>query len=96
MRYATLVTILALGSFFTSSATSDCRAASPTGWSPIVLPTGSYRTQIKSMPIVARPGRFLHVYGNTVRMIDLSRKGAPVRPMRQIFIGTTDLRGEAQ
>ena len=41
-------------------------AAEPT-WSPIVIPTGEYREQIKSMPIEQRPYRPLHFYGNTVR-----------------------------
>lgn len=69
-------------------------AGSPTGWSPIILPTGTYRTQIKSMPIETRPGRPLHVYGNTIRLIDNVSHGRPVRPMRQIFFGTPQLRTE--
>ena len=44
------------------------------------------------MPIEQRPGRLLHVYGNTVRLLDQSNRGIATRPMRQIFLGTTDLR----
>lgn len=41
--------------------------ATEPGWSPIVLPTGEYREQVKSLPIEQRPYRPLHFYGNTVR-----------------------------
>lgn len=37
------------------------------GWSPVIVPTGAYRDQIKSMPIEQRPYRPLHFYGNSVR-----------------------------
>ena len=69
-------------------------AGSPTGWSPVVLPTGDYREHIKSMPIESRPGRLLHVYGNTIRLIDNVNHGRQVRPLRQIFLGTPQLRSE--
>lgn len=46
------------------------------------------------MPIAERPGRLLHFYGNTIRMVDQSRQGLPVRPLRQVFLGTTTLRSE--
>jgi len=42
------------------------KAAEP-GWSPIIIPTGAYRQEIKSMPIEQRPYRPGHFYGNTVR-----------------------------
>ncbi|MEO1524856.1 MAG: hypothetical protein AAFX06_05440 [Planctomycetota bacterium] len=69
-------------------------AKSPTGWSPIVLPTGAYRDCIKATPIEQRPGRLLHVYGNTVRMIDQFTTLRAAKPIRQIFLGTTCLRCE--
>ncbi|MEM6366476.1 MAG: hypothetical protein AAF745_18765 [Planctomycetota bacterium] len=72
---------------------SSIHAASPTGWSPVILPTGSYRTQIKSLPIENRPGRPLHVYGNTIRMMDQANRVTGMRPVRQIFFGTPELRG---
>ena len=73
---------------------SPTDAGSPTGWSPIILPTGSYRTQIKAMPIHQRPGRPFHIYGNTVRLIQQSNRTRSFnRPLRQIFFGTTDLAG---
>jgi hypothetical protein len=70
----------------------DTVASSPTGWSRVVVPTGAYRQKLDSIPIQRRPGRLLHVYGNTVRLIDQSRRGYPVRPLRQVLIGTPDLR----
>ncbi|MDV6032413.1 MAG: hypothetical protein F9B45_20460 [Phycisphaera sp. RhM] len=74
---------------FASLAVDDGRAASPTGWSPVIIATGEYRDRIKSMPIHQRPGRPLHVYGNTIRLITTSRVAAePVRPLRQIFFGS--------
>ncbi|QEF96768.1 hypothetical protein Mal15_07980 [Stieleria maiorica] len=88
MRYAILATILMIASAAFS------QAASPTGWSPIILPTGDYRQQIKAMPIEQRPGRLLHVYGNTVRMLDQSSRGIATRPIQQIFLGTTVRRGD--
>ncbi|PAY17551.1 hypothetical protein CKO51_21045 [Rhodopirellula sp. SM50] len=87
-----ILLILVLG--FTSLVVADARAASPTGWSPVIIATGEYRERIKSMPIHQRPGRPLHVYGNTVRLIKTSRVSAePVRPMRQIFFGSPTLIG---
>jgi len=68
------------------------QAASPTGWSPVIIPTGQYRQQIQSLPIHSRPGRPLHVYGNTVRMLDqVQSSEIPVRPLRQIFFGSPTL-----
>ena len=87
MRYVTLLSILFIG--LASSAT----AASPSGWSPVIVATGNYRTQIQSMPIQHRPGRPLHVYGNTVRMMNQSGGVERVRPMRQIFLGSPTFRG---
>ncbi|PNY35951.1 hypothetical protein [Rhodopirellula sp. MGV] len=87
MRYATLLIL-----FLVSTAVAT--AKSPTGWSGIVLPTGDYREDIKSMPIETRPGRFLHVYGNTVRLFHYSDSPIRSRPMRQIFFGTNSLMSE--
>ncbi|MEM6473242.1 MAG: hypothetical protein AAF802_27015 [Planctomycetota bacterium] len=74
-------------------ANTRATTVDPTGWSPIVLPTGPYRQQIKTMPIEHRPGRLFHVYGNAMRMIDQASKGDSVRPLRQLVLGTTRLRG---
>ncbi|EMI42091.1 putative secreted protein [Rhodopirellula sp. SWK7] len=48
------------------SSTDVASAASP-GWSPVIIATGEYREQIKSLPIEQRPNRPFHFYGNTVR-----------------------------
>ncbi|MEL6108358.1 MAG: hypothetical protein AAFU85_20210 [Planctomycetota bacterium] len=76
------------------SMNAGAGAQSPTGWSPIVLPTGTYRDCIKATPIEQRPGRLLHVYGNTVRMIDQYTTLRAAKPLRQVFLGTTSLRCE--
>ena len=60
------------------------------GWSPVVIPTGDYRLRIKSLPISERPGRPMHVYGNTIRMLDRISRDQPVRPLRHIFLGRSD------
>jgi hypothetical protein len=70
------------------------QAASPTGWSPIVVPRGGYRNYIQSLPIEQRPGRPLHVYGNTVRLIDQGGRVEQRRPLRQILFGTNEPRRE--
>ncbi len=92
MRYMTILATLTLATAI-SFETTTTQAASPTGWSPVILPTGNYRTQIKSIPIENRPGRPLHVYGNTIRLMDQAERDAAVRPVRQIFFGTPELRG---
>lgn len=76
------------------SMNAAASAQSPTGWSPIILPTGTYRDCIKATPIERRPGRLLHVYGNTVRMIDQYTTLRAAKPVRQVFLGTTCLRCE--
>jgi hypothetical protein len=41
--------------------------ASGTGFDPRIITFGPSREQIKNMPMLERPYRPLHVYGNTVR-----------------------------
>ncbi|KAA5545284.1 hypothetical protein FYK55_06405 [Roseiconus nitratireducens] len=92
LAWLTPVAMIAAVVLFGDSATAD--ASSPTGWSPVVVPTGPYRERIKSMPIEHRPGRPLHVYGNTIRLFDQRSAGYEVAPLRQILFGRTTLRGE--
>ncbi len=83
-----LRTILLVIASFTVTSAVEVEASSPTGWSPVVIPTGAYRERIKALPIQERPGRPLHVYGNTVRSIEHARKSdRPVRPLGQILFG---------
>ncbi len=82
-------TLLAL-----TAESSISRGESPTGWSPIIVPTGDYRETIQAMPIESRPGRLLHVYGNSVRLLNDVNRGRPIRPVRQIILGTPQLRSE--
>ncbi len=56
LRYSLMIVILQLASAAVSAAQKL----------PIVA-TGEQRAQIKSLDILERPNRPLHVYGNTVR-----------------------------
>lgn len=83
-RYLTILLPLLL-----ALALAAGEASASTGWSPIIIPTGAYRAQIQAQPIEQRPGRPLHVYGNTIRLIEHARQAGRVsRPLRQIFVGT--------
>lgn len=83
------IAAIVLFGILVSSATV-LRAASPSQeWSPVVVPTGEYRQQVKATPIENRPGRFLHVYGNTVRYRQQVSTGNGGRPVRRIVIGRT-------
>lgn len=63
MRLANVILGLAVSVFCLVSTSS---AAEP-GWYGVVVARGAERQQIESTPIVARPNRPLHFYGNTVR-----------------------------
>ncbi|MEM8669717.1 MAG: hypothetical protein AAGG48_19480 [Planctomycetota bacterium] len=64
-------------------------AQQSTGWSPVIVPRGEYGRKIRSMPIPERPGRPLHVYGNTIRWRHQRRhSNGWSRPMRSIFLGS--------
>ncbi|MEE2935443.1 MAG: hypothetical protein VYA84_05550 [Planctomycetota bacterium] len=52
------------------------------GWSNEVIATGSQREKIRSTPIVKRPYRPLHFYGNTVRR--LHYRGTPIPAPRDL------------
>jgi hypothetical protein len=58
-----------VGGLFTAivlSASSALAAQEP-GWKGTVIARGELRQEIQSTPIVERPYRPLHFYGNTVR-----------------------------
>ena len=48
--------------------TSVCGGAEP-GWLPQVVVAGPARERIRAIPVVNRPYRPLHFYGNTARRI---------------------------
>jgi len=78
----------------TLAAGASASAASPENWSPVVVPTGEYRQRIQATPIPDRPGRPLHVYGNTIRYFhQLDRQAGFGRPARHILWGTGSLSG---
>ena len=62
--------------------TTDNASAREPGWSPVIVATGSYRDQIKSMPIEQRPYRPLHFYGNTIRRMHY--RGTPLPAPRDV------------
>lgn len=80
------VVVLFVASFFILSERAE---AQEPGWSPVVIPTGDYREQIKSMPIEARPYRPLHFYGNTVRRNHY--RGNPVVTPKDLRVTTREL-----
>jgi hypothetical protein len=61
-------------------------------WVPNVVATGNLRAKIQHTPIAKRPGRPLHVYGNTIRMMQQNERVTQYRPLRHIFFGTPELR----
>jgi hypothetical protein len=67
---------------------NESSAAEP-GWSPVVIATGDYREQIKSMPIEQRPYRPFHFYGNTIRRNHY--RGNPMVMPRDIVTTTQEL-----
>jgi hypothetical protein len=48
-------------------ATPSAAPAAETGWIPVVVARGELKQEIESTPIVDRPNRPFHFYGNTVR-----------------------------
>lgn len=68
---------------------ADSAAAAEPGWSSVVIPTGEYREQIKSLPIEQRPYRPLHFYGNTIRRSHY--RGNPIAMPRDIRSTTGEL-----
>lgn len=52
------------------------------GWSPVIVATGRYGEQIRSLPLERRPYRPLHFYGNTVRR--LHYRGTPLPDLRRL------------
>ena len=59
--------ILTMAGPFHQSFDISASSAQQPGWSPVVIATGPYRQQIKSLPIEQRPNRPFHFYGNSVR-----------------------------
>lgn len=82
------VTVLSLVSV---AVTVSSESAAAEYWDPVIVPRGEYREQLSQIPITERPGRPLHVYGNTVRYFNSVRQpgGTTIarRPLRQIIVG---------
>lgn len=76
MRYLCLLLIL-----FCALNSAHAYSAEP-GWSNAVIATGSQREKISSTPIVKRPYRPLHFYGNTVRRMHY--RGTPIPAPRDL------------
>lgn len=65
--------------------TAAATHASETGWSGAVMPMSAESQQIRQQPILERPNRPFHVYGNTVRRMHY--RGNPL-PMPRDFGGS--------
>ncbi|NLF70347.1 MAG: hypothetical protein GX575_15005 [Candidatus Anammoximicrobium sp.] len=50
------------------------------GWSPVIIARGEMRRHIEATPILERPYRPLHVYGNAVRRAHY--RGSPLAVRR--------------
>jgi len=61
------------------------QAAEPS-WSPVIIATGNYRQQLESTPIVKRPYRPFHFYGNTVRRRHYRGTAVPT-PRNMVSVG---------
>jgi hypothetical protein len=71
MAIFSLVAVAVLG--------SSAVAASQTGWMGVIVARGELKEEIKSTPILERPNRPLHFYGNTVRREYYRGKAQPAR-----------------
>ena len=74
LRVSLTALILSTGMLFvdphTATADSPHVAAADSnkpGWLPVIVARGELKQQIESTPIVDRPNRPLHFYGNAVR-----------------------------
>ena len=50
-----------------TAALADSKTSSEPGWLGVVVARGELKQQIESTPILERPNRPFHFYGNTVR-----------------------------
>ena len=65
LRVSLAAFILSTVMLFASPSTAS--AASETGWLGVVVARGELKQQIEATPILERPNRPFHFYGNTVR-----------------------------
>jgi hypothetical protein len=72
LRHAFVAVILVSG-LVVSTASA---VGSETGWVPVIVARGELKQQIESTPIVERPNRPFHFYGNTVRRQYYRSQGA--------------------
>jgi hypothetical protein len=73
-----------VGAVYVFAAPSTAGAAE-TGWLPVVVARGELKQEIESTPIVDRPNRPFHFYGNTVRR--RYYRGAPVPRAENVVKG---------
>lgn len=74
----TLVIAAVTAAVFVPVAPAD---AAGNGFDPRIVTFGETREQIQNTPVLERPNRPLHVYGNTVRR--RHNRGAAPRPSSQ-------------
>ncbi|MEM9646576.1 MAG: hypothetical protein AAF989_16410 [Planctomycetota bacterium] len=93
MKFVVIVSVFVIGSLLDlGELRADEAPVSNEAWSRVLVPRGEYRDHIKAMPIEQRPGRLLHVYGNSVRYRQQASNGRAGRPLRRIMIGTGQIR----
>ena len=84
-RIILIIALVTLGlTASTSQATPPVLVAEP-GWVGVIIARGELRDQIESTPILERPYRPLHFYGNTVRRNHY--RGAPVPKLKDVVQG---------
>ncbi len=81
-RITSTVALAVLGlTAATSPAAPPVPVAEP-GWVGVIIARGELRDQIESTPILERPYRPLHVYGNTIRRNHY--RGAPIPKLKDV------------
>lgn len=79
---------VALSALFLIAPTSPAAPPVPVGepgWMGVIIARGELRDQIESTPILERPYRPLHFYGNTVRRNHY--RGAPIPKLKDVVQG---------
>ena len=66
LRVSLAAFLVSMSVLFAIPATARA-ASSETGWLGVVVARGDLKQQIESTPILDRPNRPFHFYGNTVR-----------------------------
>ena len=80
-----LAGVMALGLGTVASQSAPPPPPEEPGWLGIIIARGELKDRIESTPILERPYRPLHVYGNTMRRNHY--RGAPVPKLKDVVRG---------